>query len=493
MSEMLSYANIIKDLENFKRSGTYSGTGFNVYDTPAHKYFKILFYFGSDPEDGKGNSSGLLAPTWEVFKPLTLNDLLGVNWKDLSAVEITDATARMTAHNNRKDYHNYNSAWSFLKLNDEEERAEKLEQFVTLLSDISSNAPWYFSSISGINDALDRKYTEDGKLEMDTPKTLSITCLPDAFDNRMTTLLDLYRDITWSWVNKREVIPSNLRKFDMAIYIFETPEAAWHEVKGGLLSKDTVIDNKSKTEGLLGVLSPSFKPSYKMIEFHDCEFKYNSVKSGWNELNNQTGFNPTYTIEIMYNDCYEISYNDIMMRTIGDVILTDMLNSSAADDYISKAQADDMGQSVMIKNKTNPYDNGFIIDAISQCIGTLKSSAVDWVKGKLMGNIFGFSLTRLRDQAKDFLEGNIIKTGMTVAKYAKLTKNKHAKQESPTGNIYSDTNASVSNQKPTGDLFPEPVISNQNPTGDLFKEVTINNAKGKALGNLFKPSTIANN
>ena len=64
-------------------------------------------------------------------------------------------------------------------------------------------------------------------------------------------------------------------------------------------------------------------PSYKMIEFHNCEFDYNSIKSGWGEVNNQTGFNPTYTIEISYGDCYEISYNEHVMRTIGDVIATD--------------------------------------------------------------------------------------------------------------------------------------------------------------------------
>ena len=66
---------------------------------------------------------------------------------------------------------------NFKKLNDEEERAEKLEQFVTLLSDINSKSPWYFSTLGGIQEALERKVVDDGKLEMNENKKLTITCL----------------------------------------------------------------------------------------------------------------------------------------------------------------------------------------------------------------------------------------------------------------------------------------------------------------------------
>ena len=189
MENLLSYTNILNDILQFKKSGTKSGRDFNILDTPSHKYFKIMFYFGSATEfdDGENGGSGLLAPTWDYIKD--------------------------------KKYYEHNSPWSFLKLNDENERAEKLEHFITLLSDISSNSPWYFTSVGGLSEALERKVVDDGKLEI-ANKKLTITCLPDAFDNRIGTLLDLYRDVTWSWVHKREVIPSNLRKFDMAIYIF---------------------------------------------------------------------------------------------------------------------------------------------------------------------------------------------------------------------------------------------------------------------------------
>jgi hypothetical protein len=465
MSELLSYKHILNDIKKFKRAGSKYGDDFNVYDTPAHKYFKILFYFGSESEFGSENGSGLLAPTWEVFNKNTaaLESAESV-FDDASATEedfnrAFDMMYGLTTSDALK-YHNYNSAWAYLKLNDENERAEKLEQFVTLLSDINTNSPWYFTKVGGITDALDRKATEEGKMEL-ADKKLTITCLPDAFDNRISTLLELYRDITWSWIQKKEIIPANLRKFDMAIYIFETPEVNWHAAHSGLFnSKDTVIDSKNNS-------NESFWPSYKMIEFHDCEFNYNSIKSGWGELDNQVGVVPSYTIDITFADCYEVSYNDIMMRTIGDVILTDLINGSKNDnDYISVAQTDNASQRAQLKEKTYPYDKGFLGNMIDQAVGHLKSDVKDWVNQKLMGNIYGFSLTGTVNSVKDFLQGDIIKTGMSISQFAREQKNKRQdrrlRNADPSDkNIFSNSNSATNkSQNKIGNIFTDKTIVN---------------------------------
>ena len=446
MSNLLSYTNILNDRKNFISAGTTFGHDFNILDVPTQKYFKILFYFGSASEDfSPYESSGLLAPTWEIFEAISGSYNQNTELSDEEKKEYSDIERSFSEN---AHYYDFNSAWAFLKLNDENERAEKLERFVTLLSDINSKSPWYFSSISGVQEALERKVTEDGKLDMSERKKISITCLPDAFDNRIGTLLELYRDITWSWVHKKEIIPANLRKFDMAIYIFETPEHNWH-------NNYEVIGTKNPS---------SFKVGYKMIEFHDCEFNYNSVKSAWATIDNQVGLQPTYQIDINYNDCYEVSYNDIMMRTIGDVILTDLVNNSLNEnDYKSQSQIDGsrkllnakIGQnsisdfSFLVKKQNNSgldlmpnttitrfgnlaertgnvtnnidvdykieYEPGFVGNAIGQAVG----HAAAWVKSKInraiMGNLFTFSLTQLRDQAKDLLGGNLIKTGMSIA------------------------------------------------------------------------------
>ena len=493
MSEFLSYKYILDDIKNFKKAGgavengTNNDLSFNIYDMPSHKYFKILFYFGSTPEMFSADSaSGLLAPTWEYFNK----------------------------SNNKIDYYNYNSAWAYLKMNNEEERAEKLEQFVTLLSDISSYSPWYFSSVGGISEALERKVTEDGKLEMNEAKKLTITCLPDSFDNRISTLLELYRDITWSWVHKREIIPANLKKFDMAIYIFES-----------------AINNMHKDTDVVATEN-GYNVSYKMIEFHDCEFNYNSIKSGWSELNNETGFSPKYTIDISYNDCYEISYNEFMMRKIGDVILSDLLNNAQESQYISEAQNDNKqaetellsrtwskfndidtneneknknkiiyfgnlkdrtGKSVanIIEHEKYEYKQGFLTNAVGQVAGHFVKDVKSLFTKAVLGNLHTYSLTQIGDQINDLMQGNLIKSGISAAEYIKQAKQRKEIQnkEKPTGDIFQEENSTVT--RPDGNIYPTQNTRIEKPTGDIFPNVVIK--KSKPIGNIFSKSTLANN
>lgn len=455
---MLSYERFINDIQQFKYAGKNSGYDFNILDVQSHKFFKLLFYFGSEPEfeDNNITGSGLLAPTWEVVDDITSKD---------------DNTKYPVIYN-------HNSAWAYLKLNDENERAEKLERFVTLLSDINSKSPWYFSKIGGISEALERKSTEEGKLEI-ADKTLTITCLPDAFDNRIGTLLELYRDITWSWIHKKEILPANLRKFDMAIYMFESPVDGWNS--------ESMIDSINEYE---------FKPSYKMIEFHNCEFKYNSIKSGLNELDNQTGFSPTYTIEIVYNDCYEISYNDVMMRTIGDVILTDLVNASKNDDdHNSKAQEDSDIQEYHILERFGEYQGGLLSDLIGQTAGL----GTSWLKNKfnraVLGNLYSFSLTKLKDDVEELLDGNLIKSGMTIAQYAKTIENMNNEGPgTPDRNMFKPESQSASKFDNMQNMFkPEPPETTSVELGNLFDSTQLQMYKSNVLGNIFNKTTIANN
>lgn len=502
MSELLSYSHILKDIQNFKQSGTSHGHDFNIYDTPSQKYFKLLFYFGSAPElYATDYSSGLLAPTWELFKA-------------------TDLTPEGNAAETNIDFYNYNSAWAYLKMNNEEERAEKLEHFVTLLSDINTYSPWYFSAVGGLAEALERKPTEDGKMEFQEGKKLSINCIPDAFDNRITTLLDLYRDITWSWVHKREVIPANLRKFDMAVYIFEAPNRYWH--------RDTDVISSENNK---------FNLSYKMIEFHDCEFCYNSIKSGWGEVNNENGFDPKYVIDISYSDCYEISYNDIMMRKIGDVILTDLLNNANESQYESKAQVNSYEQQTELTNRMKPvfeelseeekqnkktktyyfgninerqgkiaspdivmmdkqfdYKPGFLENAVGQVAGHFIKDVKSLFTKAILGNIHTYSLTQIGSQLSEAAKGNLIKAGMTVAQYVKQAQQRKDMEtpKIPDGNIYPDRDNDNTTSNPTGDIFPEPEDTTKvKPAGQIHP--TITTKKIKPIGNIFSKKTLANN
>jgi hypothetical protein len=287
----------------------------------------------------------------------------------------------------------------------------------------------------------------------------------------------------------------------MAIYMFETPEFNWH--------KDTDIIGANNIN--------TFTVSYKMIEFHDCEFGYNSIATGWGDLNNETGFAPKYTIDISYRDCYEISYNDIMMRKIGDVILTDMLNSPNDAAYVSVPQSDNNYHMVELEKRMTPiatnfdivadkndkrivyfgnigertgkatenietlykyeYKPGFIETAVGQVAGHLVKDVKSLFTKAILGNLHTYSLTQIGTQLGEAMQGNLIKAGMTAAQYIKNAQQRKADAEqlAPDGNIYSDTPAESTKTSPTGDIFPNTKTTKSKPFGNIFNKKTLAN------------------
>ena len=269
---LLTYQQFLLDRYNFRKK-----TNDDLFDIPGHSFFKIMFHFYNGDSESYDNHGGLLAPTW-------LDDP------------------------NEYDYYMYDSAWAYLKNNFEDERAHKLEKFVTLLSNINSECPWYFLEITGLDSVLERSQISDFKIE-DTRKKIQIKCLPDSFDRKIGTLLSLYREIVWSWSMKREVLPANLRKFDMSIFIWESPVFGIHRGNGDTFLDETYVNK--------------FSGVYKLIELHNCEIDYNSIKTGYATLNNTEGIQNEYTIDISFDDCYEHMYNPIIMESIGDMVAWD--------------------------------------------------------------------------------------------------------------------------------------------------------------------------
>jgi hypothetical protein len=309
-----TYYDLFKEKSLFRRV---DHEGIGRFDSPAALYFKLAFYFSDDM------------------------GLLGCNGYDLEAESELEKEVKSSTKAFKDKYNDggktntsvksrvySNTALNYLLLNDELERAELLKQFISLLSSINCDSPWYFKEISGIDGALERKYFspgEDFKFE-DKPRQFTIKCLVDAYDNRIGTLLDLYRAICYSYQSKREVVPANLRKFNMAIMLFNAPILG----KGGRFGTK---DNRLRLPQN-GDENSVYIPSMKYIEFRNCEFDYNSSKSAWSTINAEEPIEPEYTITINYDDAYEVRYNEIMQKVITDFIMIDILaerNENAND------------------------------------------------------------------------------------------------------------------------------------------------------------------
>lgn len=481
MAAYISYDTIFKDRKSFLKSGGYSSNDFNAFDTPGHKYFKLLFYFNNGDVaewTDVGSSGGLLAPTWLL----------------------TDGELE------ESNLYKYESAWAYLKRNCEDERAELLKNFVNLLSNISSYSPWYFSEITGLETALERRIM-DGNLQFDEKRPkISIKCLQDSYDDRIGTLLDLYRSIVFSWTRKCEMVPANLRKFDMGIFVFETMAEPFHffgstdhqnvTAMAGIDSGDINIDAYSKQ----GDNKNYSKTSYKYYELHNCEFDFNSSKSFASSMNNKDGFNPEYTIDIYFDDCYEVRYNEFLFRNIGDFIINDLATwdfgyvnqddnffgppeTSAEDalkektnyiyspindkDRVGKEYGNYFGTMPKMSNLKTRYPgynankghegfesstdityskqskkpNPFVkaaTNAATQVVGTAYHYVSDKIKRALLGNLYTFSLTRLGDQLKAAANGDVWSTLRAVDEYNRDAKQRRGQVKFTDDNIFDN-------------------------------------------------------
>lgn len=306
---MITYKTIYDLIYNFRNtSGRGSGNSYHNTDTPGKYFFKLFFYF---------NQGGLLDTRYNEYEDLN------------------------ETGPHKKIF--YNSALNYLLMNGEYERAELLDKFIHLLSNINTHSPWYFSEIDGLGETISRLQFSDTEMKIDENRyKLIIKCLPDPVDDRIGTLLDLYKAICFSYVQKKEIIPANLRKFTMGIYVFQTPKNIHHS--------NNIFATIGGKEG--------FRANSKYFELHNCEILIPSSASAFAALNNKDGIEHNYELGIMFDDVYDERYNAFLCRTIGDFILTDYQYVQNKEVVESVAQSETTNQ--MLENVYNSPDRSNI-------------------------------------------------------------------------------------------------------------------------------------
>jgi len=408
----LRYNHISNNLWNFKH-----GIPEDEFDEPGAFYFKIFFYFG------RGNDNGRIQ-----------NGLLGCNFTEVDNIienkkyKVDHASSKIEAPMNA------NSAYYYLRLNAEEERAEKLKSFIYLLSDISTNKPWYFQSIDGLATAMERKMYVDGTVKLeDKRKSITIKCLEDSYDMRIGTLLDLYKDIAFSYIQKKEILPANMRKFDMGIYIFNRPvrQLMSDDMKLGTKNYlQTYSFNKAPEDGpydngtsaklsvdIDTLRMPQDKENYytscKYIELQNCEIGYNSGATGFGAVANNEPFKTEYAITIECDDIYEARYNEFMMRTIGDFVERDMYKdvyqprSNSNSSIIDNIKRGTIGKNPVYEERYFKENNGILLNAIDEVIGAASSDVRREISHITMGNLGEYGLGGLMGLAGDIRQGDI--------------------------------------------------------------------------------------
>lgn len=195
---MFSNDVLIKQKNNFNfQNSRKSNTLFlfnNRYDEPTYLTFRIDFF----------------PTTLPVNK---IDSLPGYYENDIKLVSYDDMPQPLLDINN--DY----STYKYLKEQiGDEYRADLLKAFISGLADLTWNTPYYIQEMEGINDLL----TVDPKrgARVDQEQILTLKCI-DNLDQRILSLMNLYKKVAWDDVFQRWILPDMMRYFKMRIYISE--------------------------------------------------------------------------------------------------------------------------------------------------------------------------------------------------------------------------------------------------------------------------------
>lgn len=185
-------------------------------------------------------------------------------------------------------------------------RIEALNKFVRLLSYISSYAPWFFQSVKDINNSFAHKLNRPWE-----QRAISIELLEDAIDMPITTLFELYRYAAFDYVHDKEIIPENLRKFDMDIVLFQIPLRVWQTSAKDL--KNRVVKYKGlgnqAAKGKQNNISDAM--SFKLFTFQNCEIDMDSLSNLYpSSLSVDKPFQIKPSFKIKYDKVYHHMLNE---------------------------------------------------------------------------------------------------------------------------------------------------------------------------------------
>ena len=190
------------------------------YEDPTYLGFKVVIDFGTlpiNPEDG--------LPPSPLFKPTSysLSDLFASNPFGQHQYEFR--TQRAVSYYSASSYLQEREA-GFLYGG---KRSDMLNQFRITLNDLLTNSPWFIQSINGLDDLMKvprggyQTQTEASStfnVQRTAGKTLTFNTL-ESMNLRVTALADLYNQATFDYDYMRELVPRNLRKFTMYIFVSE--------------------------------------------------------------------------------------------------------------------------------------------------------------------------------------------------------------------------------------------------------------------------------
>ena len=190
------------------------------------------------------------------------------------------------------------------------DKINALEKFINSLKVLSVDTPWFFKEISNLNNINDMFITDD---DFSSESFVNVHCNYEATDMRLGTLFNLYKYACYNSLRNKEILPPNLRKFDMSILFMHVPLKNYHTAFNyygtNIGQKKLNVDPSSDVNNIMSV---------KMLTFYNCEFDIKSMNEMNDSVSNETMFELGGNIlKINYGRVYEHRINEFEGFGIG--------------------------------------------------------------------------------------------------------------------------------------------------------------------------------
>ena len=350
------------------------------------------------------------------------------------------------------------TAAEYLKNIGDTNRLQYLKSFSEMLQRINRESPWYFQKVTGLGDAWKRDFTKPL-----TKGKITIECL-ESVDFRLTTMIDLYRKACFDWVNRKEVVPKNLREFDMDIYIVETRRFKWwqNDFMGDMNEKfntlkDAAADFKADPAASAKTLANAAfvgsveddqefeRINHIMFKFRDCEI---SLESGAKALDSATNVDPSQVSQEIIIDYSYVEESNLNTLYGGDGTgievsdyLVGALNIAAFDYTPSGGEETAIGD--IIKATLNNLKDKAISSIGSAAIGKAKSV----INSALLGNVYGFSPINALNQAQSIAGDPASLIGGVPGAFGGGPSIKNDQKEGNNETIYDGSSTSLTNEQ----------------------------------------------
>ena len=326
----------------------------------------------------KGLDSIATQPAWLYFKLFFKFDS---SYGLLGGIMRSSDGNKFAANNTAIQYLTRN----WYKLNDNmSARRKSLVKFVRSLSYISSYAPWFFKSVKDVNNALNMNLNN-----LTAEKSIEIECSEEATDLRLLTLMDFYKYAAYDAINQKEILPENLRKFDLDIVVFQSPIRYLQTSTRDLKGRTTLYKN-------LNAANMTDRMSFKLFSFQGCEIDYSTLNTMLPQtFSNQAPFQSSPTFKIKYDRVYQHNQNEFAKVLFGDSGFLWSQNEATTPETIN-AESDDHENK---RHKMMQYaiDNKYYYNPASQTYKTLVDASESTISAAMMlidgsaglGNLYG--------------------------------------------------------------------------------------------------------